>query len=230
MTTAAGRRLVGDQGMPWSATAESTEANARLTVPWWALTSSVVLPTLLVAAWVIAGTRQPASYSPVRQTVSVLSGDAATDRWIVTAGLYAVGLAYLVTALGMRVLTAASRAGLVVAGIAAIGVASFPQPGHGTSEGHAFFTGLGALAIAVWPALAARQESVLYAIGVGRSIAAIAVSMALFAWMALETRHGPLLGLAERTSSALQSCWPFAVALALRRSFRADSTDGAGTR
>jgi hypothetical protein len=85
VTTAAGRHLVGTPATPSSTTVESTVPAAPQPVPWWALTSSGVLTPLLVTAWVVAGTRQAATYSPVRQTVSVLSGSGATDRWIVTA-------------------------------------------------------------------------------------------------------------------------------------------------
>lgn len=188
--------------------------------------SSAVLPILLVTAWVIAGSRQPAAYSPVRQTVSVLSGEAATDPWIVTAALYAVGMAYLVAALGLRTLIPTARVGLVIAGLAGIGVASFPQPVHGTSQAHAFCTGVGAIVIAVWPALAALQESVLSAVGARLTVVAITVSVAMFVWMAVETQQGPMLGLAERVGSGLQSCWPFVVAFALWRSQRRPNSTG----
>ena len=211
--------------MPLSTTVDSPVATTGRPVAWWALASSALLPTMLITAWAIAGARQAATYSPMRQTVSVLSGDAATDRWIVTGALYAVGVAYVVTALGLRALAPAARTGLVVAGLAAIGLASFPQPVHGTSQAHVVCTALGAVTIAVWPALAARQESVLSAVGARRTVAASLVSVVLFMWMAFETRNGPVLGLAERTSSALQSCWPLVVALALRRAHRTSPVD-----
>jgi hypothetical protein len=37
-------------------------------------------PVLLLGEWVAAGAFQPVSYSPVRQTLSVLASDAGTDR------------------------------------------------------------------------------------------------------------------------------------------------------
>ena len=222
MTTAAGRHLVGTTARSRSTVAKSPTAR----VPLWALLSSALLPIVLVTAWVIAGSRQPATYSPVRQTVSVLSGEGGADRWIVTAALYAVGLAYLVTAFGLRTLIPSARVGLVIAGFAGIGLASFPQPAHGTNEAHAFCTGVGAIVIAVWPALAALQEPVLGAVGVRLTVVAITVSVAMFVWMAIEIQHGPMLGLAERMSSGLQSCWPFVVTFALWRSQRLpDSAD-----
>jgi hypothetical membrane protein len=179
--------------------------------------SAAVLPTVLTAAWLVADSVQPPSYSPLRQTVSTLSGYAGTDRWLVTSALYVIGIGYLVTAAGLSVLTREARAGLVVAGVAAIGIASFPEPVHGTDSAHAVFTAIGAVTIAIWPALADRHPSVRAALGRRTSIVAIGVSIALFGWTAIETHAGDALGLAERLSSAVQACWPLVVVLALRR-------------
>lgn len=55
-------------------------ANPFPGMPVLAVISAGLAPVVLVSAWVIAGTLQPASYSPVRQTVSVLAGHAGTDR------------------------------------------------------------------------------------------------------------------------------------------------------
>lgn len=228
MTTATGRRRPGRIVLPWSGAGESTAPHTLPRVAPWALLSSAAVPIVLAAAWLVADTVQPASYSPMRQTVSVLSGDAASQRWIVTIALYAVGAGYLVTALGMRDLAAAARNGLLVAGISAIGVAAFPVPVHGTSRPHAVFVVVGAVAIAAWPALAARQASVRAAVGARLSAVAIVVSAALFLWTAVEVRGGSLLGLAERTSSGLQVAWPFVVALTVRRVRAPDSRDGDG--
>jgi hypothetical membrane protein len=183
------------------------------------------MPVVLTTAWLVADAVQRSSYSPMRQTVSVLSGHASAHRWIVTGALYGMGLAYLVTAAGMRGLAVAARRGLVVAAIAAIGVATFPEPVHGTSRPHAVFVVMGAVAIASWPVLAARQESVRRAVGPRLTAAAIVVSTGLFAWTALETRDGNLLGLAERVSSALQVSWPFVVALMVFRAGRRQLRD-----
>jgi hypothetical protein len=48
-----------------------------------------------------------------------------------------------------------------------------------------------------------------------------AVSIALLAWLVIETQGGSVLGLAERLSSSIQITWPFVVALALRFRSRA---------
>jgi len=57
-----------------------TEATSGRLVSHWATVSAGLAPVLLIGGWVIVDTFQPASYSPVRQTVSVLAGHAGTDR------------------------------------------------------------------------------------------------------------------------------------------------------
>lgn len=217
MTSAAERRLLARVALPWPASAESAATDAIPNIAPWAILSAAIIPVLLNTGWLAADALQPPSYSPVRQTVSVMSGYAGTDRWVVTTALYLAGVAYFVTAAGMKGVAVAARAGLVIAGAAAIGVASFPQPVHGTSREHAVCTGIGAVAITVWPALAARRDTVLAAVGARKSFLAVVASFALFLWTAVETRNGAHLGLAERMSSGLQVTWPCAVALSLRR-------------
>jgi hypothetical protein len=65
-------------------------ARGRL-VTQWATVSAGLAPVLLLGGWVAAGAFQPVSYSPIRQTLSVLASDARTDRWIMTAALFLVG-------------------------------------------------------------------------------------------------------------------------------------------
>jgi hypothetical protein len=52
---------------------------------------------------------------------------------------------------------------------------------------------------------------------------ATAVFVALLCWLTLETQGGGTLGLAERLTSAIQTSWPFIVALSLRRGTRRGS-------
>ena len=52
------------------------------------------------------------------------------------------------------------------------------------------------------------------------SAAVTAVFMALLGWLLAETRDGSVLGLAERLTSSIQTCWPFIIAVALRRTRR----------
>jgi hypothetical protein len=224
VTTAAHRSLADVLARP----AERLCAfSAERPVRGWVVACTALLPVLLTAAWLIADVRQPGTYSPVRQTVSVLSGQAGTDRWIVTSALYLVGVGYLVAAYGLTAVGVAARVGLVVAGAAAIGVATFPEPAQGSSKPHALCTGIGAITIAVWPVLVARRDSLaLGALGLRASVVASVVSVALFCWTALEI-GGTALGLAERVSSSMQVAWPFVIALTLQRATGAQARDSA---
>jgi len=105
----------------------------------WAIISAGLAPILLTGAYLMAGTLQPASYSPVRSTISVMAGQAGTDRWVVTGGIVLTGGCYLVTAAGLTGVRASARALLAVAGMAGIGIAASPNPPaarpRGTSPG-----------------------------------------------------------------------------------------------
>jgi hypothetical membrane protein len=187
----------------------------------WAIISAALAPVLLTGGYLIAGALQPASYSPVRKTISVMAGQAGTDRWIMTGGLLLVGGCYLVTAAGLTGVRASARALLIVAGLAGIGIAASPVPASGATPRHLAWTVLGAITTAAWPAFAARRTSprplILTVYG---SAAVTAVFVALLGWLLIETRDGSVLGLAERLTSSVQTCWPFIVALTLRRTPR----------
>ena len=101
-------------------------------------------PVLLTGSYLVAGALQPASYSPVRKTISVMAGQAGTDRWIMTGGIFLVGGCYLVTAAGLTGVRAAARVLLIVAGLAGIGIAASPVPASGATPRHLAWTMLGA--------------------------------------------------------------------------------------
>jgi len=105
----------------------------------WAVVSAALAPVLLTGGYLVADALQPASYSPVRKTISVMAGQAGTDRWIMTGGIFLVGGCYLVTAAGLTGVRASARALLIVAGLAGIGIAASPEPAparpRGTSPG-----------------------------------------------------------------------------------------------
>jgi hypothetical membrane protein len=183
-----------------------------------AIISAGLAPILLTGAYLIAGIFQPASYSPMRKTISAMAGQAGTDRWIMTGGIFLVGCCYLVTAAGLSGVRESARALLIVAGLAGIGIAASPEPAGGATPRHLAWTVLGAITTAVWPAFAARRASrrplILSSYG---SAAVTAVFVALLGWLFIETRDGSVLGLAERLTSSIQTCWPFIIALTLRR-------------
>ena len=173
----------------------------------------------LARSWLLADALQPASYSPIRQTVSVLAGYGGTDRWIVTGALFVVGGCHLLTAAGLSGLRASARLLLIVAGLASIGIAASPEPADGSTPQHLAWTTLGAVTIAVWPAFAGRRAASGPVILTGRGSAAVtAVFIALLGWLVIETQNGSLLGLAERLCSLIPTSWPFVVALMLWRS------------
>ena len=198
----------------------------------WAIISAGLAPILLTGAYLTAGLLQPASYSPVRTTISAMAGQAGTDRWVMTGGILLVGGCYLVTAAGLTGVRASARALLAVAGTAGIGIAASPEPARGATPRHLAWTVLGAVTIAVWPAFAARRAAPRPLIlGACWSAAVTAVFVALLGWLLAETRDGSLLGLAERLTSSIQTCWPFIIAAALRRTRRpppGPATGGSG--
>jgi hypothetical membrane protein len=193
--------------------------DASRTVPVWAVVSAALSPVLIVAGWLVSDAVQPASYSPLRQTVSVMAGFAGTDRWIMTWALFLVGACHLVTAAGLAGIRPPARLLLLVAGLSSIGIAACPEPVHGSTPAHLAWTALGAVTIAVWPAFARGRGTLRPLLLTARwSAVMTAIFVGLLAWLVIETQGGSLLGLAERLSSAVQISWPFIVAVALRRS------------
>ena len=186
-------------------------------VPGWAVVSAGLAPVLLTGGWLVADAFQPASYNPIRKTVSVLAGHAGTDRWIMTSALLLVGGCNFVTAAGLTGVRLPARILLLVAGLSSIGIAVSPEPVAGSTPQHLAWTSLGAVTIAVWPAFTGRRGSPRPLILSIRGAATVtAVSIALLGWLIIETQGGSVLGLAERLTSSIQITWPFIVALALR--------------
>jgi hypothetical protein len=184
----------------------------------WAIISAGLAPILLTGAYLMAGILQPASYSPVRKSISAMAGQAGTDRWLMTGGILLVAGCYLVTAAGLTGVRAPARALLIVAGLAGIGIAASPEPASGATPQHLAWTTLGAVTTAAWPAFAAPRASARPLIlGSYGSAAVTAIFVALLGWLFIETRDGSVLGLAERLTSSIQTCWPFIIALTLRR-------------
>lgn len=214
------------EGSSLGAVGRSTAGLPRASVRWlsadrpvagWVLAASGLLPLLLIAGWLLGDALQPTSYSPVRQSVSVLAGHAGTDRWVVTGVLFVIGACYLVTAVGLAAVGLPARIGLLVAGLAGIGIALCPEPVHGSTPQHLLFTTIGAITLSVWPALVPRRAAGPLPLRRGTIVAVTAVFLALLAWTFAETRDGAALGLAERASCSIEVCWPFVVASALRR-------------
>ena len=172
----------------------------------WAIISAGLAPILLTGTYLIADTLQPASYSPVRTTISAMAGQAGTDRWVMTGGIVLTGGCYLVTAAGLTGVRVSARALLIVAGMAGIGIAASPETARGATPQHLAWTVLGAVTIAVWPAFAARRASPRPLIlSVYGSAAVTAVFVVLLGWLLFDTHpaRSTLAGAAVIVASGL---------------------------
>jgi Protein of unknown function (DUF998) len=190
----------------------------RHPVPGWAVVSAGLAPVLATAGWLIADALQPASYSPIGKTISVMAGHAGTDRWVMTGALLLVGGCQLVAAAGLAGLRVPARILLAVTGLSSIGIAVSPEPVRGSTPQHLAWTSLGAAALAIWPAFVARRAPGRPLILSSYGCAVVtAVFMALLGWLVIETQGGSDLGLAERLFLSIETSWPFIVAITLRQ-------------
>ncbi len=188
-------------------------------VPWWAVLAASASPVLLVGGFLAAAALQPSSYNPVRDTISQLAGDRATDPWVMTSVLLAVGSCYLIASLGLRPAGPLSRSLLAAGGLATLAIALFRLPDRGYSVGHEVAVVLAALTCSTWPAFAWRPRLPAPLLTRRRSYEGTAVLVGLVVWYALET-HGLLLGVAERCAAAGPPLWLCAVTLTTRRATR----------
>ncbi len=186
--------------------------------PGWAMVSAGLAPVVLTSVWLLADSVQSPRYSPMRQTVSVLAGYAGTDRWLMTTGLVLVGVCYFVTAAGLHHIPTPARVVLLITGASALGVAACPQPTHGSTVQHMVFTGVGELALAALPAIVSLHRLDHRLISARAAGLVAALFGVLFFWLVIELQGGDQLGLAERLTSSVQTCFPFVMALALRHS------------
>lgn len=189
----------------------------RPSLPWWALVSSTAAPVALIGGWTVAARRQAAGFDSTVDTISALAAVGATDRWLMTAALLCVGIAHIVTALGLSRAAPAGRIVLASGGVATMLVAAFPLPAEGGSPGHAVSAALAFGALAVWPAAAWRRGRGPVALRPVVSVTAVLVLLALVGWFAVTLAGGGPVGLTERVAAGAQAFWPLAVALSCRR-------------
>jgi hypothetical membrane protein len=184
-------------------------------VPWWAVVSSGLAPVFLIGGWTLAAALQRDGYSSVRDTISGLAGFGATDRWVMTAGLYGLGACHVVTALALRTAAPAGRVLLAVGGLATIAVAAFPLPTVGTSNPHRIAAGIAFGALAIWPALAVRDRpDAPWGLRLWVGLVAATVLLGLIGWFVAElAAGGPRIGLTERFVAGAQALWPLVVVL-----------------
>jgi hypothetical membrane protein len=215
-----------------SAGAAPAAADPLLTAGWglvrvgrpvsgWAVGTALLGPVALVGGWLMAGALQPASYSPMRQTVSALAGQSGTDRWVMTAALLLVGSCQIATGAGLAAVRVPARALLIVTGLSTLGIAATPEPATGPTSRHLAFAVSCVVTTAVWPVLVARRGSAKpWILSVCGCATVTVIFAGLSCWLLIVAQSGGDLGLAERLTSAAQGLFPLVVALALRQAAR----------
>ena len=189
-------------------------------VPGWAIATALLTPGLLIGGWLIAGDLQPASYSPMRQTMSVLAGQSGADRWVMTAALVLVGSCQIATGAGLSSVGMPARILLILTGLSTLGIAASPEPAAGPTVRHLAFAVICVVTTALWPMLVARRapppRSRILSIYACATVTLIYALLSF--WLLIAARYGGGdLGLVERLTSGAEGLFPFVVALALRR-------------
>lgn len=184
-------------------------------IPWWAVAAGIASPVLLIGGFSVATAIQPASYNPVRGTISELAGAGATYPWVMTSALAGLGLCYLLAALGLHPAGAAGRVLLAGGGVATLSIALFRQPRVGYSLSHELAVIAAALTCCTWPVFASHRRHPALLLTRVPSCAAAGLSLGLAVWYALES-HGAILGLAERSAAAAPPLWLLAVVVTTR--------------
>jgi len=210
------------------ATPEPSSANSEAflragrPVPGWAVGTALLAPVVLVGGWLIAGALQPASYSPMRQTVSVLAGHSGADRWVMTAALLLVGSFQIATGAGLTGVGMPARILLIVTGLSTLGIAATPEPATGPTWRHLAFALSCVVTTAVWPALVARRAPPrAWILSVCGCVTVTMIFAVLSCWLLIAARDGGGdLGMVERLTSAVQGLFPLVVALAVRQTAR----------
>ncbi|MGB7981696.1 MAG: DUF998 domain-containing protein [Candidatus Nanopelagicales bacterium] len=177
----------------------------------WVLVSAAAAPVALIGGWTLAQTRQSGGFDPVTDTISALAARGAEDRWIMTVGLFVLGVCHVVTAAGLTEAAPAGRILLALGGAATLVVAASPQPAAPHIPAAAVSFG----ALALWPAFSALPDR-------RSGILATAVMLVLLVWLGAELRDGNQLGLSERLLAGFQALWPLVVVLVIVRSRRRD--------
>jgi len=196
--------------------------------------TAAAAPALLVTGWTVAGARQGPGYDPVRDTISELAGEGATDPWLMGGALVLLGCCYAATAAALHAAGLPSRFLLAVGGVATVALVAFPRPQVGGSPAHGVVATVAVLALSLWPAgtalrLPRRVPREVAASPAGTppwafrrpvALAVTAALLALFGWSVAEVTGGSRTGLAERVAALAVTLWPLAAVLSARRAHR----------
>ena len=188
-------------------------------IPWWAVASATAAPVVFGVGLVLAQSRQPSGYDPIRDTISKLASHGAADRWVMTSALVGLGVCHVITATGLEPARASGRLVFGVGGLATVMVAVFAQPAHGNSRAHTAVATISLSALALWPLFAAGRGGRAPLLTRPVSVAAAIVLGGLVVWFAADL-HGGVRGLAERTAVGAEALWPLAVVATTRRAGR----------
>lgn len=187
-------------------------------VPRRGLAAAVAIPIALVGGWWWAGALTP-GYDPVRQSMSDLAAVDAPARWLMTAALVVTGLTYLMTAVGLRPADGAGRGLLGVGGAGILLIAWGPNETAGRNTvGHMIVTYLAYIALAVWPAVIARNRPDAPLVLRPRfgQVVALGLGVLLLLTVTQIVVAGPVLGLSERVLTTAQAVVPLVVVLGCR--------------
>jgi hypothetical membrane protein len=182
----------------------------------------VVGPAAFVAAWVGCGLAT-AGYSPVTDAISELARIGASTRPAMTLGFVVFGIGVPLYAVALRAaLPGSAWIAAVVCGVATLGVAAVPL-GRGSDGWHGAFAGLGYVALAATPALAAGPLRRL-----GRQPAATVslVAAGVAAVCLAATVAGAAHGLFQRAGLTVGDAWLVISAVVILR--RRPSSTAAG--
>lgn len=186
-------------------------------IPWWAVAAASAAPVLVIGGFLVATAMQPASYDPVRDTISELAWPRATDAWVMNSAIAGVGVCYLLGALGLQAAGGVGRVLLATGGVATLFIAVFRQPRSGYSLAHELAVIVTAATCSTWSAFASHRRHPALLLTRTPSLLATGLSVGLVVWYALES-DGALLGVSERCAAAVPPLWLLAVVVTTRRS------------
>lgn len=201
---------------PWRADGRELLQAGRPVTPW-VVGTALLGPIVLVGGWLVADALQPTSYSPMRQTMSVLAGHSGTDRWVMTVALLLVAGCQIATGAGLTVVRMPARILLIVTGLSTLGIAATPEPVTGPTSRHLAFAMSCVVTTAVWPVFVARRPPApSWIVSVYGCAMVTVVFAGLSCWLLSAARDGGGdLGLVERLTSAVQGLFPLVVAIAV---------------